>query len=248
MKKFFKWFAISFLVSALGLVVFCWYQNKPLPQGQKSAEADSLAQKMLRATGYDAWQKTNIVAWDFSGGHQYLWDKQRNLVQVQWGNKRVLLNLTDWPKGQAFVDNKPQTGNELDVERGKAWAYFCNDSFWLIAPNKILDEGTERRIVPQKDGKDALLVTYKSGGVTPNDSYLWFLDKNGLPTHYQMWVSILPIGGLEATWESWQKLPTGAQVATKHKLGPVAITIENLKAGQSWQELGMTADPFAGIQ
>jgi hypothetical protein len=247
MKKIFKWLGIILLALVLGLVGFGWYKNEPLPQSQQTPAADSVAKKMLQALGDSAWQKTNLVAWNFSDRQQYLWDKQRNRVMVSWKDTRVLLNLSDWPKGKAYVNGVAQTGNDLDVARGQAWKHFCNDSFWLIAPSKIFDAGTERGLVPQPDGSNALLVTYKSGGVTPKDSYLWFLDKNYVPVSYKMWVSIIPIGGTEATWEDWQKLPSGALVATKHKLGPLDLRIKDLKAGQSLSEMGLKADPFAEI-
>ena len=70
--------------------------------------------------------------------------------------------------------------------------FFNNDSFWLVAPYKVFEQGVERRIVDY-DGKKPLLVTYTSGGSTPGDSYLWILDENGFPTSYKMWVSLIPL-------------------------------------------------------
>ncbi|MEZ4952350.1 MAG: hypothetical protein R2825_02080 [Saprospiraceae bacterium] len=37
-------------------------------------------------------------------------------------------------------------------------------------------------------------MQYKTGGVTPSDSYVWLLDENGQPTAWKMWVSITSIG------------------------------------------------------
>ncbi len=69
--------------------------------------------------------------------------------------------------------------------------------FGSLHHTKSLTKVYERRLVKTKTNKDALLVTYTSGGTTPGDSYLWHLDASGKPESYQMWVSILPIGGLE---------------------------------------------------
>ena len=80
----------------------------------------------------------------------------------------------------------------------KAVKYFNNDSFWLLAPYKIFDKGTKRSLVTLDDGHEGLLVTYTTGGTTPGDSYLWHLDSTGKPVSFQMWVSSLPIDGLEA--------------------------------------------------
>ena len=48
-----------------------------------------------------------------------------------------------------------------------AEAKFNNDTFWLVAPYKVFDVGVERRLVRVNDNENALLVTYTSGGSTP---------------------------------------------------------------------------------
>jgi hypothetical protein len=100
----------------------------------------------------------------------------------------------------------------------QATTFFNNDSFWLVAPYKVFDEGTERRIATTKNGEEGLLITYTSGGTTPGDSYLWLLDESGKPKSFRMWVDILPIGGLEASWSDWTTTESGAQLPTFHKL------------------------------
>jgi hypothetical protein len=102
--------------------------------------------------------------------------------------------------------------------------FFNNDSFWLIAPYKIFDPGTERRIVSYKN-REALLVTYTSGGTTPGDSYLWILNENYLPTSYKMWTSIIPVGGVAATWSDWEKTASGILLPKKHILSLFGMEI-----------------------
>jgi hypothetical protein len=58
-----------------------------------------------------------------------------------------------------------------------------------------------------------------------------------------MWVSIIPIGGLEATWEDWKEFE-GAMLATSHKLGPVEIPVGNIKTGRSVEEFGVDPKAF----
>ena len=80
-----------------------------------------------------------------------------------------------------------------------------------------------------EDGKQALLITYTKGGTTPGDSYLWHFDESGKPRSYQMWVDILPISGLEATWDQWTETESGAFLPTTHKLFFLNLDMEEVK-------------------
>ena len=60
-------------------------------------------------------------------------------------------------------------------------------------------------------------------------NYLWHLDKNGRPISYQMWVDILPIGGLKATWSDWKLTETGANLPQSHKLLFIDLGITKIK-------------------
>ena len=112
----------------------------------------------------------------------------------------------------------------------KAISYFNNDSFWLVAPYKVFDSGTERRLVDLKNSSNkGLLITYTKGGTTPGDSYLWILDENGMPNSFKMWTSILPIKGLESSWSNWTTTESGAKLPTFHNIFFLRIDITNIK-------------------
>ncbi len=243
MKKFLKWLGI--LIFALVLVVFIvgLIANESKPTGTPSPEADALAQKMMNAVNSTAWDTTDVIQWTFKSMHDFIWDKPRNLVQVSWEDVKVLLN-TKTISGKAFRNGEELADDEARELIQKAWGYFCNDSFWLNAPIKAFDEGTTRSLVTLEDGREGLMVAYSSGGVTPGDAYVWILDENGLPTSYKMWVSIIPIGGMEFTWEAWETMSTGAKIATLHKSKILELDITNLKTGENWSEFGLDGDPF----
>jgi hypothetical protein len=244
-----KWLKITllaifalFLVPIIALIIL----HQPRPKLVSSVEADQLAEKMLEAVNKPAWDTTRWVQWTFANRNSFVWDRERNLVQVEWGEDNTALINPDKRTGIAFVEGQQLAGEEQSKRVKKALGYFFNDSFWLLAPTKVFDPGTQRGLVdlPKEEG-EGLLVSYSSGGVTPGDAYLWILDENGLPMAYRMWVSILPVGGIKAVWNDWQTMPSGAKYAASHiLLGSYNATVSDLKSGMNWGDLGLSSDPF----
>ncbi|WP_439152053.1 hypothetical protein [Winogradskyella sp.] len=203
--------------------------DEDLPEGQQGPKADQLAIQMLRTLNEEAYLNTDYLEWTFKGGHHYKWYKTDQTCEVSWDNMTVLLDLNNNDQSKVFAGQEAYNGKEKQDYINKAEAYFNNDSFWLVAPYKVFDPGTERRLVKTEDGKDALLVTYTSGGTTPGDSYLWHLDDTGKPKSFQMWVDILPIGGLEATWNQWVITESGVLLPKTHKLLVLDIDMGDVK-------------------
>lgn len=228
MKQFFKVLSGVILVLFVGGIIYYFAKNEALPKGKAGKDADALAIKMINALNSDAFKNTEVIEWSFRNVHHYKWYKQENIVHVSWDNKKVVLNTKSPEKSTVFIDNKKTKNSELITQ---AKDFFNNDSFWLVAPYKVFDKGTERRLVKHQ-GKEALLITYTSGGSTPGDSYLWILDNNYLPKSYKMWTSILPIGGVSATWQPLKTTESGIKLPTNHKLSlfGLEIPITNVKA------------------
>ncbi len=242
MKKILKWIGII-IVSLIVLAVIAGIvMNKKKPVGQTGPEAEALAQKMMTAINQPAWDSTKVCTWTFRGANHYLWDKERNYAEIKWKNNRVLMRLDD-VDGIAYVDDKKVDGDQKKKLIDKAWSNWCNDSFWFNAPSKVFDKGTERSIVDLEDGSKGLMITYKTGGVTPGDSYLWKLDKNGLPKSWQMWVKIIPVGGIGNSWEGWVTTETGAKISSLHKDG-IPLEVTNIKGVMSFDRIGIDGDPF----
>ncbi len=191
--------------------------DEPRPVGVPGPEAEALARRVEQATRLDAWERTGAIAFDF-GGHRYLWDRRRELVEVRFDDLVVKLPLRG---GRAVIlrRGRPVTRQAERVEaRERAVRYFVNDSFWLNPLAKLREPGVVLSAATHR-GRRGLLVSYTSGGITPGDAYFWTLGPDGAPERWAMWVSVLPIGGLETTWEGWTTLPTGARIALRHANG-----------------------------
>jgi hypothetical protein len=228
MRKFFKIIGVLVVLLVVTFLVIFFSKNEALPTGEKGEKAEELAQKMLSAINHEAFENAELLEWSFRGTNSYKWYKQEGKVEVSWNENKVILNTNSPEQSEVYVKGEKVTNNELI---NKAQAYFNNDSFWLIAPHKIMDNGVERSIVKVND-KDALMVTYTSGGTTPGDSYLWMLNENYFPTSYKMWTNIIPIGGVEATWSDWKDTEAGFKLPTKHtaNLFDLSINMGNPKA------------------
>ncbi|MET6990708.1 hypothetical protein [Sediminicola arcticus] len=233
LKKVLK-IALLLLSTLMILIVILFFiYDKPLPEPLKDSgpEADAMAQKIQTALHYNSFKKSQFIEWSFQNGNNtYFWDKQKHIVNVKWDNFLVNLDLKNTGQSEVFKNNLVIKGSEKEKIINKAIKYFNNDSFWLVAPFKLFDKGTKRNIVQLEDGSKGLLVTYTTGGDTPGDSYLWKLNQSGFPESYQMWVSIIPFGGLKATWEGWQKMDSGTYLPTGHKIGPFTLSLGEVKA------------------
>jgi len=230
---------------AILLVLFLIADEK-LPEGETGIQAEQLTDDMFASLNKPAWEDLDFIKWSFRGAHHYIWDKQENRAKISWEDFEVLMDLNE-VSGEAYQAGSLLDGAERDEAIDKAWDYWCNDSFWLIAPFKARDPGTTRKYVKLDDGMRGLLVQYESGGVTPGDAYLWAIDDTGFPRYYKMWVSIIPIGGVKATWEKWKDFQ-GVMIATQHEMGPLKIPVEGIVVGNSLTKIGSDQDLFSVLE
>lgn len=230
MKRILKKFAIGVGLLILVLVIIGAILHKTQPEGALGPKADALAEKMLLSLNYQKFKDTRYMEWSFQGGaHSYTWDRLKKRAKVRWDDYEVDLDLIAPQSSSVFKNGERIRGGEQEKLAQKALSYFNNDSFWLVAPYKVFDDGVERRIVAMEDGTDGLLVTFTQGGDTPGDTYLWHLQPNGFPKSFKMWVKIIPIGGLEASWDDWAVMESGAFLPLTHVMGPITLSMGEVK-------------------
>lgn len=242
-----KWGALVIGGLLALLIVTGWILHEPRPRGTPGSEAEVMARRMEEAVDVEAWERTGAVRWTFAGTHDHLWDRERGLVRVRWDENEVLVHAGE-ATGRAYRDGREVGGAEGQGLVEDAYSRFINDSFWLNPIAKLRDRGVTLATVELEDGGTGLLVDYSSGGLTPGDAYLWVVDDDGLPEAWRMWVSVIPIGGVETTWEGWTSLPTGARIARRH-VGPLGLTLElsNVEGAETLEELVDGPDPFAPL-
>jgi len=235
---------IGAIVVIAGIILFGVIINKKRPYGLPGPDADAMARRMLEQVNAEAWERTGAVTWSFKGKRDHLWDRARGFERFRSGSREVLLRLGDHT-GVARDNGQILNGDAATEALEKAWSWWANDSFWLNPAVKCFDEGVERSIVRDNEGEH-LLVAYSEGGVTPGDAYMWTMGETH-PTAWRMWVQVLPIGGLRATWDDWLQLSTGAWVATKHKLGPLTLLLTDVRGAETLAALEPSGDPFTEL-
>lgn len=212
----------------IGFIVLKLVFSEDIPQGEKGTKADELGYAILESINHKQFTEVKEIHWTFRGVNRYVWKVQQNAVDVFWDDYKVAY-VTVAPKiSFAWKGDKKLKGKELEEAIEYAAANFNNDSFWLVAPHKIMDIGTEREII-DNNGNKQLLVRYKSGGTTPGDVYVWKVDENNKPISFKMWVSIIPLDGLEAQWNDWQMTAGGFPLPQKRSLYGLEIPVSDVK-------------------
>ncbi len=234
---------LGLLIAAIG-IGFAVLRHA-LPPHAAGPAADELARSVERAVAKEAWDRTGAVRWTFLGRHEHLWDRSRGLSRVRWGTTEVLVELGRIA-GRAYRDGREVGGPEREALVKTAYGYWVNDSFWLNPMAKLFDEGVSR-FTAQVDGRQALLVRYMSGGLTPGDSYLYLLGPDGTPLAWRLWVSVLPVGGVEASFTGWSTLGTGARIATDHAMAGFHVRLTDVAGARTLAELEPGPDPFARL-
>ena len=230
MKRFLKIVGLLLLLLVLGGIIYGWTKHEPLPEGVAGKEADVLAQKMLTALNQNAFENTQVLEWSFRNGkNHYKWNKELGICEVKWDDVQINLNLSRLQKSKVLRAGESLSESKSKKLIEKALGFFNNDSFWLVAPYKVFDNGTQRKVVTLDDRGKALLITYTAGGSTPGDSYLWLLNENGFPNSYKMWTSVIPIGGVAATWDDWLVTESGAFLPKSHEMGPITFSMGDVK-------------------
>ena len=219
MKMHLKNILLIILISFIALAGWVFSLFHSIPEGRTGPEAEEIAERMLDAVKYDQYKKIESINWTFRGRNHHAWNKKNQTDKVSWESFEVWLDF----KSNKHIVKKGGQEIPNDELIEQAIAHFYNDSFWLVAPFKIMDKGTKRKLV-DLEANTGLLVSYESGGVTPGDCYLWLLDENYRPVAWRLWTSNVPIKGMEFEWADWQQ-HFGAWFAPTHS-GPGALSID----------------------
>ncbi len=233
---------IAKIYNVLFIFLFVLISCKSIPDGVEGDRAENLAKKMLEFANISAWENTTAVEFTFANLRHHLWDKKRNYIFYKKNNITVYYRKYDF-YGKVFIDQREIVDTKKKQEYiNEAFSAFINDFYWLQPAFHIYSPGAKRFFIKE----NLLRVTFYEGGITPGDTYLFYLDENGKIETMQMWVQILPIKGLKADFVDYIQTETGVKIAKLRKTSLKNIELTNIKFYKTFPE-NTQKDPFKGI-
>lgn len=170
--------------SALILFIMLCTVNTIMAQ-DNTKKANAIVEEMLAAMGgIQNYNNIHYLEWEFTSRKLY-WNKWTGDVRVENPKaKQVILVNVNTLKGKAFENGVLVTNSKKSAEmlqQAKEW--WINDSYWLVMPWKLQDAGVKLTYIKEAklpDGKSAsiLQLTFSSVGVTPNNKYWVYVEKD----------------------------------------------------------------------
>lgn len=174
-------------------------------------KAQQLAQEVWKASGGENWSKVSELRFTFiveQDGKQlahveHQWNLVTGTDHVRWKGKDVTVNLA----------------TPAQDEEGKgAYARWVNDSYWLLAPLKVLDPGVKLKHEGNKEiagtSCEVLRLSFEQVGLTPSDQYVLYIDPQ--TKLVRAWDYIAKEGApMHGTWEKYETFE-GLKLATEH--------------------------------
>lgn len=180
------------LLALLILLLACGASWARPEEGKADEKAAAIAAKVMEAMGgAKAYNNTHYLTWRFFGKRFHVWDKWSGDARVEDGKGLVVSVNINTRKGKAW-QNGVEITDAAVLEEKLTWGYeaWINDSYWLVMPYKLRDPGVTLAYTREdktEDGRaaDVLTMTFENVGVTPENKYEVFVDKeSGLVTQW----------------------------------------------------------------
>jgi hypothetical protein len=246
-KSLIKLLLSLFILSIIGLGLMFIIMRTSMPtSGKDGKEADAFAKSVQNSVQRSAWARTGAIKWSMFN-RQYLWDLRRGLVRVKIENNDVYFDIQ---RRRNIVRRGKKTLSGSNAERiaSEAYAHYIKDRFILEPTQSFFDSQVRRFIVNPDTPEASLFVHYGAGGLTPKDSFQWFMNENtGLPSGVRLWADLIPVSGVMVIFANWKELKTGLKISTLRTVGPLTINID-VKADTSLTQLMGRKDPFSFIE
>ena len=152
--------------------------------GQTQPEkAKTIAGGVISAMGgSENFASVKYISWTFFGYRRIIWDKMNSRVRVDYLNKKlsIITDLNDDTTKLYMNDveiTQPDSLKKYGFKGKKIWA---NDSYWLLMPFKLLDNGVNldfvKDTVLNNSETSVIQLTFNQVGFTPENKYWVYVD------------------------------------------------------------------------
>ena len=186
-------------------------------------KAQQLAREVWKASGGENWPQVKEIRFTFvveQDGKQlasaeHHWNVAAGTDHVKWKGKEVTVNLA---------------APAADEESKAAYARWVNDSYWLLAPLKVLDPGVKLTHEGTRDlngtPHETLRLSFEAVGLTPGDQYLLYIDPQ--TKLVRAWDYIpKPDTVMHGSWDKYETFG-GLQLSTEHHFGGRVIRFADI--------------------
>lgn len=196
--------------------------------------ADAVANRVFDAMGTKmTWEKVRYMRFQFGSVRngqrnpavKHLWDRHTGDYRVEWRKPRgsdttvVVLFNVNTKQGNAFYRTETIAPNRApDAEQATllnvAYTRFINDTYWLLMPIKLMDNGVTRAYSADSSNAthDVITLSFDNVGITPKDRYWVYVNKT--TNLVDKWAYILQSNrdGKATAWEwtDYASYPTNA--------------------------------------
>jgi len=152
----------------------------PTPSPEDARAAAVARDVARRLGGRAAWNAVRCLGWTIFG-RTHRWDRRTGDYRLEEDSTVTVLNLRTGT-GRVWVAGRELTSTEKrDAVLARAKSVWINDSYWLLMPYKLLDDGVILRFAGTgrtKDGRqaDVLDLTFRGVGETPGNRYEVYVD------------------------------------------------------------------------
>lgn len=167
--------------------------------------ADSLAMRIYQGHGGpQTWRNVPALGFTFAAGQQpdqrveiaqHWWNRETGDYRVEWNGGpdsayTAVFNVREFdqdpPTGRAAL-NGTRLDSAAEAQALRAARHrFANDTYWLLAPVKLFNDGVHRAYAADSsgDGFEVLQLSFDDVGITPDDRYWLTADSTGRLDHW----------------------------------------------------------------
>ena len=158
--------------------------DNPTTYQGSDPDALAIADQVIEAMGgRQAWKNTHFLRWTFFGRRTLLWDKWAGKVRVDIPEQKdVYVVDLHTGEGQVWLGGELQSNPDtLAKYLQRAKSIWINDSYWLVMPFKLRDNGVNVRLLEDEAIQDrlhyVLQLTFEEVGETPENKYEVCVDQ-----------------------------------------------------------------------